>query len=226
MNYDFSKCNNLRWEHKNDNGICHIFPDSDGDRLCFTQRVTDFNGLAQTYIRASYILNDTFYDKIEGKGDFIKDVKILPRDPRTYTDWQVGDKVNILDNELATIVEVGARINNIVICFNSRGYWGTYTCDELFNMGELVLTDYERTLIQVPKYVFNQGDKVLCRFDKHSEDENDKIWCYGKYYGANDDDRYLYSVTMDSGITYNYCECIPYNENTWHLLGTKEDYND
>lgn len=158
---------------------------------------------------------------------FLSAVNIVPRDPRTYTDWQVGDKVKILEESgLETVIEVGARINNIVICFNSRGYWGTYTCNNLFDMGELVLTDYERTLIQVPKYVFNQGDKVLCRFDKHSEDDSDKEWHYGKYYGANDSDRYPYSVTMDNGITYNYCECIPYDENTWHLLGTKEDYND
>lgn len=222
MNYDFSKCNNLRWEYKNDNGVCSICEDRYGVLLSFVQHVC---GVPKPYLYASYILDDTF-TKSTNRDDFIQGVKIIPRDPRTYTDWQVGDKVKILDNDLETVIEVGARINNIVICFNSRGYWGTYTCDELFNMGELVLTDYERTLIQVPKYVFNQGDRVLCRFDKNSKDDNEKVWNFGKYYGASDSDRYPYSVVAESGLTFNFCECIPYNENTWHLLGTKEDYND
>lgn len=215
MNYDFIKCNNLRWEVEDRRGFCKVYNGLEGlKRIAFLLDGKDYND-------RHYIDTDIYCD------DNFTKIKILPRDPHTYKDWQVGDKVKILEESgLETVIEVGARINNIVICFNSRGYWGTYTCDNLFDMGELVLTDYERTLIQVPKYVFNQGDKVLCRFDKHSEDENDKEWHYGKYYGANDDDRYSYSVTTDIGLTYNYCECIPYNENTWHLLGTKEDYND
>lgn len=221
MNYDFSQCNNLRWEYDGLTGICRIYKNDSGqNRISFCRFQTNYEGFRKMYVYTAYLLDNITESNKDD--DMLKRVKIVPRDPRTYTDWQVGDKVKILDNDLETIVEVGARINNIVICFNSRGYWGTYTCDELFNMVELVLTDYERTLIQVPKYVFNQCDKVLCRFDKHSEDE---IWHYGKYYGASDSDSYPYSVTMDNGMTYNYCECIPYNEDTWQLLGTKEDYN-
>lgn len=226
MNYDFSKCNNLRWELKDDKGFCRVFEDAAGDsRISFVHSSVSCMGLPEEAFRKSFKLNklDTIRDSDK---EFLSVVKIVPRDPCTYKDWQVGDKVKIDDNGLETVIEVGARINNIVICFNSHGYWGTYTCDNLFDMGKLVLTDYERTLIQVPKYVFNQGDRVLARFDKHSKDDNDKIWYYGKYYGANDSYRYPYSVVTENGMTYNFCECIPYNENTWHLLGTKEDYND
>lgn len=225
MNYDFSKCNNLRWEYDGLSGICRIYKDNKNENhISFCTIVTNGKGFRDLSVYRSYTLNDITNYVQDDK--MLQGVKFIPRDPRTYTDWQVGDKVKILDNDLETVIEVGARINNIVICFNSRGYWGTYTCDELFNMGELVLTDYERTLIQVPKYVFNQGDRVLCRFDKNSKDDNEKVWNFGKYYGASDSDRYPYSVVAESGLTFNFCECIPYNENTWRLLGTKEDYND
>lgn len=220
MKYDFSKCNNLRWKFDDKEGFCKVYTETDGKgRIAFVRDDRDFDG--SHYVYGTAALDANYNEEL-----YISKVRILPRSPRTYKDWQVGDKVKIVDNDLETVIEVGARMNNIVICFNSRGYWGTYTCDELFDRGELVLTDYERTLIPVPKYVFNQGDKVLARFGKNGNDEEDKVWCYGKYYGANDSDTFPYSVTAESGTTYNYCECIPYNENTWHLLGTKEDYND
>lgn len=222
MKYDFSKCNNLRWEcgteENRHNGFCRVFEDTGEYLIAFVETTNKPYGLPRDYNYALMNINN-----VNEEVSFIN-FRIIPRNPETYTDWQVGDEVKITNEEdfdYGKIVIVEARINNIVIC-RYKDTCGTYTCEELKARGNLVLTDYERTLIHVPKYVFNQGDKVLAR-----DTDEDNVWYAGKYYGASEFYDVPYSVCIGwEKKPYNFPECIPYNEKTWRLLGTTDEYKE
>ena len=77
------------------------------------------------------------------------DFEIVPRDPETYKDWQVGDKVLNLNIRTAksAVKEVIFRSGEVVICKTMQNSAaGVYTCDELYQAGyRLILTDIEKT---------------------------------------------------------------------------------
>ena len=99
----------------------------------------------------------------DGKMDEdIIDLEIIPRDPETYMDWQVGDKVTCPDekwNNIATL-EVIFRSGELVICKNEDGdISGGYTCSQLFRLGyRLVLTDIEKQIIKEQNWKPQDGD--------------------------------------------------------------------
>ena len=84
--------------------------------------------------------------------DHIIDFEIVPRDPETYRDWQVGDKVHIIDNHVCweELVEVIFRSGELVVCKDSdNNATETKTCEQLYREGgRLVLTDIERQIIE------------------------------------------------------------------------------
>lgn len=90
----------------------------------------------------------------------VEDFEIVPRDPETYKDWQVGDKVVNLNIRLAkdAAKEVIFRSGELVICKNPKNtIGGAYTCDELHRLGyRLVLTDIE----EKTKYEPQDGDII------------------------------------------------------------------
>lgn len=89
------------------------------------------------------------------------DFEIVPRDPETYHDWQVGDKISKNGDVYTVIFRCGE-----VVLFEYREadrfrcYACPYTCEELFREGyRLVLTDIEKQIIEEKKkYEPQDGD--------------------------------------------------------------------
>ena len=86
------------------------------------------------------------------KKNLVTDLEIIPRDPETYRDWQVGDRV--CDNKHRNASrEVIFRSGELVVMKTAANTaCSNYTCDELFGCGyRLVLTDIERQIIEEKK---------------------------------------------------------------------------
>lgn len=152
-----------------------------------------------------------------------RDFEIVPRDPKTYKDWQTGDKI-IREDIVQTIM---FRCGEVVLYKNSNGRSCAcpYTCAELFDAGwRLVLTDIEKVILvekkcieDIPKtHELKKGDPVLTRNDRSHE------WKLRVFEGRVDGSDRLCKATLD-GFLYIYQYCIPYNEETMHLLGTTEE---
>lgn len=223
MKYDFSRCNNLMWEYVDEterhNGFCRIFDDRDEVKTWSFIEMTNMpHGLQRENTFACFSL-----DKEDVCDTYFKNFRIIPRDPDTYTDWQVGDEVRITNEEdcdYDKIVIVAARINDIVICkyrYTPEVY-GIFTCEELKSLGNLILTDYEKKLACESECEFKEGDTVLVR-----DRECDK-WVAGIFSGIAEGAYCKYSV-FNNGHT-RYKQCIPYNEKTWRLLGTTDKYEE
>lgn len=91
------------------------------------------------------------------------DFEIVPRDPETYQDWQVGDKI-IRNADVCIVV---LRCGEVVLfkyreADRFRCYGCPYTCEELFRDGyRLVLTDIEEQIIEEKKkYEPQDGDII------------------------------------------------------------------
>ena len=100
MKYDFSKCNNLQFKAKDDEGEVmtgYLKVTKEGEECVVYLFSTDSGG-NETYDRGlQFVIRD--YARCEIIEDFSvwaeeHDLEIVPRDPETYTDWKVGDKVN------------------------------------------------------------------------------------------------------------------------------------
>lgn len=223
---DLTKCNNLRYKAKVDGN-------DDYGRICVENADT---GLA--FLRSDredgYIA--TWHCDVPGIdgccGRKVTDFEIIPRDPETYQDWQVGDKV-CEDKHRNACYEVIFRSGELVV-FKDWNNWASnpMTCSEAFmRFGmRLVLTDIENRIIEEKKVVedipkpheFRKGEPVLVRTDYgrdwvvavYVENSSNPEAQFGKY-GATDG---------RSIIFYRFC--IPYNERTMHLLGTSEDYKE
>ena len=79
----------------------------------------------------------------------VTDFEIVPRDPETYKDWQVGDTIEYGDNySTGRIIFRGGDL----VAADIEGTCNYYTCDELFNEEyRLVLTDIEQQIIEERK---------------------------------------------------------------------------
>ena len=100
--------------------------------------------------------------------DHIIDLKIVPRDPETYRDWQVGDKV-CEDEHRNASYEVIFRSGELVV-FKDWNNWASnpMTCSEAFTRFgmRLVLTDIEQQIIEEKtKYEPQDGDVCFVRTD-------------------------------------------------------------
>ena len=178
-------------------------------------------------------LNDQIYYCIHiltyrdcGIDDFFDSFEIVPRDPETYKDWQVGDKVCEKDNK-DSIYRVIFRSGDMVVTASDSDRALVYTCNELYNDGcRLVLTDIEQQIIEEKKVVedipkpseFKKGEPVLVRND------NSKAWVIRSFLTSNPD-LPIYEA-MDGILMEYWKQCVPYNEKTMHLLGTTEDYKE
>lgn len=142
---DLTKCVNLRYmarigEH---HVVGRIGFDEDGTIVLLHNGLKPWRG------------NSLEEMKIYGMENF----ELVPRDPETYTDWQVGDKV--WDS-----YESG---NNGRIIFRSGDFVAAdidgctcYTCEELFDDGyRLILTDIEQKIIEGKKK-YEPQDGEIC----------------------------------------------------------------
>ena len=107
---------------------------------------------------------------VEDESTYISGFEIVPRDPETYKDWQVGDI--IWDSH-----ESG---DNGRIIFRSGDFVAVdingclcYTCEELFDDGyRLILTDIEEQIIEEKKKAeWNPQDGDICFLKTNSSDE-------------------------------------------------------
>lgn len=225
MKYDFSKCNNLQFKAKDDEGevmtgylkvtkegeecVVYVFPDSGGNE-------TYDRGLQlviRDYARGEII--EDFSDWAEEH-----DLEIVPRDPETYTDWKVGDKViSNKGNQVNTLIAVlGKAI--VLVRDDGAPITGLTTADSLTKYDKLILTDYEQELLaeqEKEKCPFREGDKVLVRDYDSSE------WRFAIFASYNKDSGEPYQVKSS---LLSYRQCLPLNEHTWKLLGTTDEYKE
>lgn len=146
------------------------------------------------------------------------DFKIIPRNPKTYKDWQVGDRIikEGLEGKIAF------RFGDIVIpLYKDSGKTGViYSCSEFFDSGfRLIPTDMEKKLFEktsqkCPKCIMRKGDLVLVR------NSPTDVWILESFVmEVSDAARYPYKATNGVSVC-GWVECLPYNNTTKHLLGT------
>lgn len=141
--------------------------------------------------------------------EHIMDFEIVPRDPETYKDWQVGDKV-CEDEHRNACYEVIFRSGELVV-FKDWNNWASnpMTCSEAFTRFgmRLVLTDIERQIIEERKkseWKPQDGDIVAW---KDRDDDNPyaisiykgKERCYATVF-ANSDTMYSPYATFGMNI--------------------------
>ena len=139
-------------------------------------------------------------------GKEVKGFEIVPRDPETYRDWQVGDRVNISDTHTCweELVEVIFRSGELVVCKDSENNaMETKTCDQLYREGgRLVLTDIERQIIEEKKrYEPQDGDICYVRtsagncfiFIKKDSEVEEEIHSYAS---IDTNSRYLFPAKL------------------------------
>ena len=132
---DLSKCNNLRYEAKIDGT-------TETGRIVAKEGKSVFlrneNGYNVAFLTSNG-LKDMFANSVEY-------FEIIPRDPETYMDWQVGDAIKNPDAVCYTGRVIFVSGDFVAIETDNRCV--CYTRDELFNEGyRLVLTDIENQII-------------------------------------------------------------------------------
>lgn len=166
---DLTKCNNLRYKAKVDGN-------DDYGRICVENADTGLAFLRSDredeYV-AVWHCDEMLIRGISGRE--VTDFEIVPRDPETYQDWQVGDRVHypngdndiviFRSGELVVLADDFTEENSDVTAVN--------TCSQLFDRrdGRLVLTDIEQQIIgEKKKYEPQDGDIVAW---KDADDDGD-----------------------------------------------------
>lgn len=226
MKYDFSKCNNLQFKAKDDEGEVrtgYLKVTKEGEECVVYVFPTDSGG-NETYDRGLQLVIRDYVrgEIIEDFSDWAEehDLEIVPRDPETYTDWKVGDKViSNKGNQVNTLIAVlGKAI--VLVRDDGAPITGLTTADNLTKYDKLILTDYEQELLaeqEKEKCPFREGDKVLVRDYDSSE------WRFAIFASYNKDSKEPYK--MKSSLL-SYRQCISLNEHTWRLLGTTDEYKE
>ena len=226
MKYDFSKCNNLQFKAKDDEGEVmtgYLKVTKEGEECVVYVFPTDSGG-NETYDRGlQLVIRDyALGENLEDFSDWAEehDLEIVPRNPETYTDWKVGDKViSNKGNQVNTLIAVlGKAI--VLVRDDGAPITGLTTADNLTKYDKLILTDYEQELLaerEKEKCPFREGDKVLVRDYDSSE------WRFAIFASYNKDSKEPYK--MKSSLL-SYRQCISLNEHTWRLLGTTDEYKE
>ncbi len=222
MKYDFSKCNNLQFKVK----------DRQGKEREGYLKISSRGKVYVYYSDENKILNPFLQIELNSHHEIFEatnfrewaenhDLEIVPRDPETYTDWKVGDKVNSNTcNKVNTIIAV---LGEAIILVQDAEVPMTMlmTADALTKYNKLILTDYEQELLTEQgkeKCPFREGDKVLVRDYDSSE------WRFAIFASYNENSAEPYRV--EGEIILSYRQCLPFNENTWKLLGTTGEYKE
>lgn len=214
MKYDVTKCNNLNFRlNDGTTGFMKVTPKGD---CCFYLHdlIWDADAMMQ---------KPRFWKGVESAAfnSFVEDseLQIVPRDPETYTEWKVGDKViSNTGNNVNTIIAVlGKAI--VLVRDDGAPITGLTTADSLTKYDKLILTDYEQELLaeqEKEKCPFKKGDRVLVR------DYDDEKWHARIFDNYDKERKYKYECEDDD----RYMQCIPYNEHTWDLLETTDEYKE
>ncbi|CDA96146.1 unknown [Bacteroides sp. CAG:709] len=212
MKYDSKKCNNLNFKLASGlSGFIKSAPNGDV-YLYQYQNFCNWDPITMTMI--PYFWKTV---KAEAFNSFAEDseLSIVPRDPETYTDWKVGDRV--MDKDTRGIHTIAAKLSDIVFLLNDNNAV-TSTCTAMLTKDyTLVLTDYEQELLKVQgkkECPFKEEDKVLVR-------DEDSSWAFDEFLYYVAESHYPYKCVSSS-----YEQCIPLNEDTWKLLGTTDEYKE
>lgn len=212
MKYDLKKCNNLNFKLASGlSGFIKVSPKGD----CYLyqhDKLWDVNAMMQ---------KPRFWKSVESAAfnSFSEDseLSIVPRDPETYTDWKVGDKV--ISNTGNKINTINAILGNAIVLVRDAEFPITIltSVDDLTRYNKLILTDYEQELIHAQEKKecpFKEGDKVLVR-------DSDTSWRFDIFQNYEENACYSYEC-----LGSEYEQCIPLNEHTWKLLGTTDEYKE
>lgn len=214
MKYDITKCNNLNFKLASGlSGFMKVSPKGD----CYLYQHDGF------WDADAMMQKHRFWKGVESAAfdSFVEDseLQIVPRDPETYTDWKVGDKViNNKSNQVNTLIAVlGKAI--VLVRDDGAPFTGLTTADSLTKYDKLILTDYEQELLaerEKKKCPFKKGDRVLVR------DLDSTEWRFAIFKSYNENSAEPYRV--EGAIVLSYRQCLPFNERTWMLLGTTDGY--
>ena len=220
MNSNISKYNNLNFRLKDGTlGFIKVAP-SGSVYLYYDKeaRKKDWDVdamMPKNNFITSFSDEDLFNSFIEEEG-----LEIIPRDSETYEDWKVGDMVCSRERLLMCIVI--AQIGEITFLEPLEGSVTLYfhTSRGMKECYRLVPTDYEKELLRTKeedekKCTFRKGDRVLVR------DKDEDAWIFEKF-DSYDEDGYEYPYCCKRD---DYRQCIPFNEKTWKLLGTTDEYH-
>lgn len=214
------RCNNCRFEAKNADepvyGDIHVL---NSGEIAFFYSPED----VATEQRLFPSCNGHRYVEYAGREKFevffslkFSDFKITPRNPETYQDWQVGDKIIRNDIEKLVIFRCGEVV--LYKDHNNKCCACPYTCEELFGKGyRLVLTDIETQIVEEEKAVakpheFKKYDPVLVR------DVDGSYWIPAVF-------KQMYPLLPRPFQTIDgtgWKQCVPLNEETVGCLGTTQ----
>lgn len=190
---DLTKCNNCRYKARldGDDDYGRIKVDCD----CVYLRSDKLDGCVAVWHTDDPIVVGLSARKVT-------DFAIVPRDPETYRDWQVGDKVLNYNIRLAkdAAKEVIFRSGEVVMCKTMQNsIAGVYTCDELYQAGyRLVLTEIENQMIEKEeKYEPQDGDVCFVRTDAGNcfvfiKRDNEAEYTINCYAGFATNEHYLF----------------------------------
>ena len=169
---DLTKCNNCRFRAKVDEK--EIVGKIEKPKTSILLTGDDMYGCVVSPTEMDNLLRGV--DLTTEDGNFyITDFEIVPRDPETYRDWQVGDRVHypngdndiviFRSGELVVLADDFTEENSDVTAVN--------TCSQLFDRreGRLVLTDIEQQIIEKKKKYEPQDGDIVAWKDK--EDDGD-----------------------------------------------------
>lgn len=230
MEYNYEllrKCHGLRFRaticNKSREGIIKVT--SEGVILCYGQ---EDPGYLATFGR-----RDTLSFSKETFAILPSDFEIVPRDPETYKDWQVGDKVHYPNGENDIVIFRSGELVVLTDDFTeeNRDVTVVNTCSQLFDRreGHLVLTDFEQQIIEGKKvvedipeetktenYDFTKFAPVLVR-QSTLEQWRPSVFWYMEVPSC-------FPFVMIDGTGWSLC--LPLNDKTVHLLGTNDDYEE
>lgn len=207
MKYDLTRCNNMNFRRGYNTGFLKV---NAGKAYMYSHKkewAVAIGAERHFYFGCAQL------DELASEEDF----EIIPRNPETYEAWKVGDKVvNIKHGDVYTIAALVG--NATVLTMDAGDYTALTTTDALTKYYKLVLTDYEQEILNAKGQgvcPFKKGDMVLVR------DENEGSWAFETFDSYEGGNEYPYDCEFDS-----YRQCIPYNEKTWKLLGTTDEYKE
>lgn len=211
MKYDLKKCNNLNFKLASGlSGFIKVSPKGNG-YLYQHDKLWDINAMMQVQL---------FWKSVDSAAfnSFAHDseLSIVPRDPETYTDWKVGDRVRCMSGA-ELVYDIAAKLDEVVFLSKNHSQILTLPINILVRDFKLILTDYEQELIHAQEKKecpFKEGDKVLVR-------DSDTSWEFDVFQNYEENACYSYEC-----LGSEYEQCIPLNEHTWKLLGTKDEYKE
>lgn len=219
MKYDFSKCNNLQFKAKDDGGIVREGFLKVSSRGTVYVYYSNENKIFNHFLQIEFDGYHGIFTDATKFGEWAEkhDLEIVPRDPETYTDWKVGDRV--MDKDTGGIHAIAAKLGDIVFLLNDNNAVTSTCTARLTKYYTLVLTDYEQELIHAEQEKkkecpFKEGDKVLVR-------DSDTSWKFDIFQNYEENACYSYEC-----LGSEYEKCIPLNEHTWKLLGTTDEYKE